>query len=87
MLKDSAEVLASPDQDVDSTWLPSSSEAYWELELDEPTEPVGLVVVRLPSTSSMVSGENTRGTGSVLPSFRTSADDDSRTDWFFDPPR
>ena len=70
----------------DRIWLPTSNKAYYELELEEKSAPVGLVVVELPSSRLMTPDYEAYGSSFALPHWRQYQDDDERQKWFFDPP-
>jgi hypothetical protein len=75
----------APQTPSSTTWLPASSEEYWELKLEEADAPVGLVVLEVPG--SMVMTPNPKyGANTYLPHFRKFSDDDPRLEWLFDPP-
>lgn len=67
----------------DRIWMPTSDEAYHEVELEEKGAPVGLVVVELPGSNMMTSDYQV---GWAAPGWHHNKDDHEAQKWFFDPP-
>lgn len=70
----------------DRVWLPTTDEAYYELELEEKQTPVGLVVVDLPGNDMMTPQFEPYGASFALPKMFHGHDDDNRQEWFYNPP-